>query len=235
MTHIEHKTINHKKVIVLSSGLLQADGSFPNFRDGMYLGGQIRMAAAVRLVQKHPNTEIILVGGYDKTKRGDTWISQQVIDMANFLKQLIPTIKLTIVQTLPCTFHNFVGFINYMQARGIHQEEVDLLTNAYHLPRAQAFANQAAIQLCPEQPIRFNPLAAETILGKSIPSIVGDRMREYETRVTRERQGLDQLKAGAYQESCLGQNLQLLAPLIEEDPAALLTPDELAHYSSPVS
>lgn len=190
------------KVIVLAPGIVQADGRFADYQGGMYVGGHLRMEAAVKLAQTHPSAEFILVGGYNKTGEGDPHTSDKVNDMARYMKEHVPTVKLTPIYSLPCTRHNFVAVLNYWRAHGTKNKTVGVLTNSYHMERALEFAQQAMILSSPKNPASFVPVGAEEILGLSRDkSLLADK--KYAQRLESEKRGLEALKNGSYIDSCL--------------------------------
>ena len=222
-----------RKIIVLASSPLQQNGEFANFYNGEYLGGQIRMDAAVHIAQENPDTEFILVGGYNAPSEGDIDTSNKVNDMAAFLKRNAPDVHLQLVYSLPCTHHNFVAVFNSPEI-DLRDQELGILTNAYHLPRALVFALQAAEATDTVGLFQFVPISAEEVLNRSIESIVGNKADQYESRMQSEVQGLLQLRSGTYTDSCtcLAENGKQLHRAITLHGDKLLTMRELADIRS---
>lgn len=217
-----------KRIIVLSSEPLQADGKFPNFKNGMYLGGQVRMEAAAKIAADAPDTEMVLAGGYNKLPATSTDTSDKVNEMAAFIRERVPNANLKLVYTLPCSHHDFIATFNAWKKANVQMDEVGLLTNGYHLKRAEAFGMRAVKLMGLDHPVHFIPLSAEEVLGRSIDSIVGDRRDEYETRLKGEEKGIKDLMSGTYHDNCLNENLELLLPAINLHGDVLMTSEEKA-------
>jgi len=219
--------MSYKKIVVLSTSPLQPDGTFLNFQDGMYLGGHVRMEAAVKIAQNNPSIELVLTGGYNKLGEGDVQTSNKVNDMASFLRLHCPGAIMNTVYSLPCTHHNFVALLNEWHSQGIRPSEVGVLTNEYHMPRALEFARQALAKVDPESQLQFMPVFAEQILGKTVAECVGeDGMDAYQTRLESEARGLAQLRSGSYQDNCLSRNRDRLQTILSQRGQELLTPEE---------
>jgi hypothetical protein len=204
------------------------DGNFPDFKNGMYLGGHVRMRAAAKIAKDSPETEITLVGGYNKLPDPNPDTSNKANDMAQFVRSVIPHANLRLVYSLPCTHHDFIASFNAWRAENIEIEEVGILTNAYHMKRAEAFAHRAAALLGLGSSVRFIPVPAEAVLGEPIETIVGDRQVEYNTRLKSEAQGIIDLNSGNYRDNCLNDNFEVLLPAISRHAKAIMTEDELA-------
>jgi len=215
-----------RKIIVLSSTLLQEDGRFGNFEDGMYIGGQVRIEAAVHIAQKYPLIEFTLASGYNKSGHGDIETSEKVDQMAAFILARAPMANIQKVYSLPCTYHNFVAALRRYRS-SFESQEVGILTNEYHLRRALEFANLAAQTLGYTEQSKFIPIAAEEVLSLQIRAIIGERTGEYAERVRSEAHGLKQLRAGLYEDSCLTRNFASLRHIIKKHGKVLLTDEEL--------
>jgi hypothetical protein len=215
-----------EKIVVLSSSPLQENGQFANFENGLYLGGQVRMEAAAYLAERAVETEFILVGGYNKEGQGDPTTSDKVNDMAAFLMNKAPDANIRSIYSLPCTHHNFVAVFRDCLRRDAQGGDLGILTNEYHMPRALEFARQAAGAFNLQDRLRFVPVPAETVLGTTIESIVGDRLDEYTARVESEQRGLRQLQEGSYEDSCLTKNLDRLQYVIHHHADEVLTDAE---------
>lgn len=214
-----------QKIVVLSSSPLRENGEFANFESGMYLGGQIRMEAAVRLVETQPDAELIIVGGYNRDGEGDTSTSNKANDMTKFIGKHSPKTRVRTIFSLPCTYHNFVAiFLDWAQ-HNEHADTVGVLTNGYHMPRALEFAKRAAAEM--DVAARFVPVIAENILDASISSIIGDNVQAYKKRLESERQGLAHLRARSYQDSCLTKHRDRLTYILKERRDYLLANTEM--------
>lgn len=143
---------------------------------------------------------------------GNPNTSQKVADMAQLITGHTLGAKLRRVYSLPCTYHNFVAVLGSWEVEDVQVDEVGILTNAYHLARAQELADRAAKDSERFQRVGFVPIAAEAFLGVDVTTVIGSRLDEYRARIESEARGLEQLRLGTYQDSCSSQNLDLLRP-----------------------
>lgn len=224
--------MRRERIIILAADNLEQDGTFANFKDGLYAGGQVRMEAAVKIVQDRPEAEITLVGGYDTPAESMSMTSSEVNDMIGFMRKHCPHAMLQPIYSLPCTHHNFVAVFNTWATDNTGVDRISILTNNYHLARARAFAQLAAASFEQYAHVQIELLDAEEILAKPIESIVGDRHDEYTTRLQHEEIGLKQLEDGTYKDSCLTRNRESLQPILTQHGALLLTKNELHQLPS---
>lgn len=220
-----------ERIIVLAASAIGSDGKFVDFKDGMYLGGQIRLEAAAQVASDRPDAELTLVGGYNKTIEGNSQFSNRVRDMHSFIASRCPGAKLVPVYSLPCTYHNFVAVFNSWASGNIEADKVGILTNTYHMKRASAVATRAAAHFKQYAHLQFIPLSAEGILERSIESIIREREEQYAARLESERHGLEQLSTGTYEDSCLTKNLESLRPVLARHSATLLSSSELVRLN----
>src|SRR6185295_1316867 len=100
---------NPKYIIVLATEKRDATGRFPDFEQDrqeqreIYVGGNIRMLAALEAVKKYPNAEFIMVGGY--ATEGEK-VSSKAIDMEAFMRENYPDLNLKIISSRPSTNGN---------------------------------------------------------------------------------------------------------------------------------
>ena len=215
-------------VILLSPEPPDETSRFPDFHNGMYIGGQIRLDAAARYMREHPEAEITLVGGYNRAGEGDVRQSRKVAAMAAFLVEHVVGIapRMHLVPSLPCSNHNIVAALNDAAVRGDETTRIGVLTNTYHMPRTLWFADQAARTVRPGVTVDFYPLEAEAIVGRSIDEIIVGHEAEYSARLASEERGRELAETGAYADSCLTTRLGGLMPVIREHASVLLTPTE---------
>lgn len=141
---------------------------FPINKDGLkeYLGGQIRMEAAIDFAL-HVKTYIIIGGKDDDDKVN----SMKKYLEKKFQEYLIkPTPKIIRIQSdtdttgnlwaLRFIFHN-AGKVNLLK-----MGKVGILTNFYHLPRVIRFATDIFKDL----EINFVPIAAEAVITRHLPA-----------------------------------------------------------------
>ncbi len=222
----------YRKVIVPASALVGHDGHFPEVQNGKYLGGKLRMGAALKVAKENPETSIVLVGGYSISDEGIAKIPDQVEDMARFMKSHMQDVQLELIRTLPCTHHNFIGLLNTWSNRGESPEKVGILTNEYHMRRTMFFAEQASSTT--KSSIEFEPLTVEKVLGVDMNIYIRQHgfLEVYKERVALERQGMRQLQDGTYVDPCFGRNFDALLPIIREQGIILLTDDERVRFGT---
>lgn len=192
-----------RKVVILAAEPMQADGTFAEFEKGMYLGGHTRMEAAVRLAKIKPETEFIIVGGYNRPGEGQPKVSDKVDSMATFLRTHVNNPRLELVRSLPCTHHNFIALHHYLQTTNQHPRQIGLLTSGWQIVRAMIFAQQSLQLFRFPRTVEFIPLPGEAVLGQSIDTVIGNRKPEFQTRLATELRGLGQIFDGSYEDSCL--------------------------------
>jgi len=194
-----------KYIVVLASGPLGENNTFPEYHNNMYLGGHTRMLAAVRILQHNSNLEMTLVGGFNPDVSEDVPMSNKLDDMASFLYSRTPSARLHSVCSLPCTRHNFKAVFASWKADGIKLvgNEVGILTNAYHLPRAKLFAEREATEFEQYKHLEFMSISAEEILGISLETIAAADPAAYAKRIASELQGVSQIIDGTYADGCL--------------------------------
>lgn len=124
----------------------------------LYVGGQIRMEAAVDVARYVQN--FIVVGGSEK----------KVKDMRNFLLEELQkeidngeiTSKIIRIESEANTAGNLWAVKGWIKEYNIKflDKRVGILTNFYHLPRAMRFAKDILPEYC------FIPLAAESLINR---------------------------------------------------------------------
>ena len=193
-------------LVVISPAVIQKGKKFcfPQKLGGLYLGGRVRMLAVAQYHRLYPDAEIILVGGY-YLHQGR--LCRETETARRYLLAMCPQARVTVVDTLPCTFHNFVGL--FWQRPEIAAKATALLTNDYHRERALALWKLASFLFpgMPTSPVTVLP-AAETPL--MLRRLQVDRA--FRARVTAERIGLADLHQCEYRDSCL-ENRPLIAAL----------------------
>jgi hypothetical protein len=199
-----------RKIIILAAEPMLADGTFADFDKGMFLGGQTRMDAAIHIAKTAPETEFIIVGGYNRPGEGNTTTSNKVQSMAQFLRRHCDNPHLELVYSLPCTRHNFIALFHYWRTAGNQPAEAGILTASWHLVRAQIFAAEISQMFQQQQPISFVPLMAEEVLQLPATNIAGNHQGEYLARWAVEKRGLSQLRDDTYQDGCLRSGLDLI-------------------------
>lgn len=214
-------------IIILSAAAENIEGKFPNFLNGMYLGGEVRINAAAKLLSKYQETEFIVAGGYNEKNIGIRGTSKKVDDIVGFLKDSNPRAMIQEIYSLPCTHHNFVAVFNYWKRNKISPRRVGVLSNEYHLPRALAFADMLSKTMLPESKTTLVPIAAEAV-DASLALKFDDNVSRaaYSRRLAYEKAGLTKLSAGDYTDYCLTRDYELLKDIIYENPDNLLTDEE---------
>ena len=218
--------MKYDKIIILSAERQDNNKRFPNFKNGMYSGGQVRMDAAALIAKSNPSSEIIVVGGYNELGTGDLDSSEKVDEISEFLRARVPNIRLQLIYSLPCTHHNFVAVFNRWKKENLFPNNVAVLTNSYHLPRAMEFAKRCNDELLKDNMINFHPLSAEDTIGESMEQIIGKRTSEYRSRIDKERDGLKKIISGQYKDYCLTRDFEKLKLTINKRYKELLTQNE---------
>jgi len=173
------------------------DKKFPEYKEGKYLGGQIRMDAAVEIWKKYKKVEFILVGGYDEDGGTD-----KTLDMKVYIENKIDkkyNTKIEIVNSLPCTRHNLIAILNKYD-KDLENKTIGILSNFYHIPRILNLWSQLKDD---NYKINFNniklePLIAEKQIGVNYP--IG--VIEYIVRLEEEIRGLIDINTNAYKDGC---------------------------------
>jgi hypothetical protein len=219
-------SVSPEHVVVLAPGAIETNGLFADVQDDTYLGGQVRLEAAAELARSDLSVELTLVGGYNKIGEGDPNTSRKVTDMARFILGHAPEAQVDSVFSLPCTRHNFIAILNKWAQSDMKVEEIGILTNDYHLPRALELAERAAFDTEDYGSVRFTPVSAEDLLGLTGEQHYGQSQGAYLARLASEARGLAELHSGQYVDSCLTENLEQLRFVLAEHAFSLLAADE---------
>jgi hypothetical protein len=204
-------------LIVPCPGLPKSDNplGFDDIDDstGLYVGGQVRLAAAAEFSIRYKPRAIVVVGGMTAKER-----FRQTAAARQFILERNAHANVIAINSLPCTRHNVIAVFN-QRGRELEGERTGVLTNAYHLPRFLAFwsnlqqsfgLNLAAPMAIPAGSISANPLM------HSVP---------YEKRMDAEAAGMADLRAGKYVDRCLGK-LELFREELIQHPDWYLAPGE---------
>ena len=214
-------------IIILCAAAANVEGKFPNFLNGMYLGGEVRIKAAAKLLDIYPETNFIVAGGFNEKNIGIAGTSKKVDDIVDFLKDENRKASVQEIYSLPCTHHNFVAVFNYWKSNKIYPHNIGILTNEYHLPRALKFADLNAQSILPDRNLSFTPIAAESFYTAMVHELsLADERAAYLKRQEHEKAGLEKINAGDYTDYCLTRDFGLLKDLIYENPDYLLTGNE---------
>ncbi len=192
-------------VHVLSPGL-SSRGDIVDFVGNNYVGGFTRMLAAVQIAQTHPDFEICMVGGGDATPETFSPLSAKTQQMANFVcRRGIDVEQVTELTSLPCTFHNMVAILLSGLEDRIHgiSPPLRILTNGYHIQRGELLARAAWSDVTYSfgSP-KITWLHAEEIMGISEDDLGTAAPEAYRARLDLEAQGMTDLGAGTYTDSC---------------------------------
>ncbi len=159
-------------VIILCASALNNNGSFDELSfNGSYLGGQIRMEAAVDFA---PNTDTyIVVGGDHKDGK-----YKKIDDMKNFLKKRFNELqlpkeqqpKIIRIYSATDTTGNLWAIKRAFRDTGklnwFSNKRVGILTNFYHIPRAMRFA----ADIFNDVSVLFIPISAEAVIYRHKPT-----------------------------------------------------------------
>jgi hypothetical protein len=206
-----------EQIIVLSPRPATEAGSFYEVYDGAYLGGQTRMLAAVALAKLQPDLQLVMVGGCNLQL---PYASDKVDAMLAFMQEsseLDTANRLTGQPSLPCTYHNAVAAFLRMQREGQVQNEnnITFLTSGYHRERTLAQALLAWEAVAPTgSQAHITVLSAETVLGISEATLEARYDAAYAKRLSMEAQGLHDIHAGVYTDSCVAKHAAELQPIL---------------------
>ena len=189
---------NTKIIVVPATEIRGADGHFPNFEKDkkfdrhIYVGGEVRMQAAIEAAKKYPEAEFIMLGGW-ALKDGELLSKPE--DMAGFLKENAPEVKVGIINSLPSTRSNLVALFNTL-GEEIKEGRLIFLTNDYHIDRIQAIWSKLKTE---EYPDMADPEIL-TVSDLGVKEGVEQAAPEYQLRLEREQEGIEALKRGEYTE-----------------------------------
>ena len=188
------------QVIILCPNTSYDQGAFEKYGpDGAYIGGQIRMQAAVDLYNSPEITirAFIVVGGGVDAEPARRWAKTN--NMRQFLMQNgIPAGLITCVSSGADTLGNLRA-IWVTCHELLAGKTIGLLTNDYHLPRAMLMAHDSQFDWAGA---RFFPLPAEahSSSASGLPHPQDPGLQE---RLRRELQGRLDWQHGVYQRQYL--------------------------------
>ncbi len=136
-----HKNTPYNFVIVLCASPLNKNDEFEELSpDGSYLGGKVRMQAAVDLWTRKKVEKIIVVGGGIKEKNEDKKF-RKVNDMKKYLEDGgIPQESIIRVISEADTHGNMRAIYKTIKEK-LDGKLIGILTNFYHLSRAMRVAH----------------------------------------------------------------------------------------------
>lgn len=206
-------------LLIVPSPVLAEDGrSFPDVdpATGLYVGGSIRLEAALQFSLRHHPRIIVVVGGLHP-RHGN----RMTAAMRKFILERNNRVTVQQVDSLPCTRHNVIALFNQLGAQ-LESKRVAVLTNEFHLPRFLAFWSQ----LSSEYRLKIaEPLAIAA--ERFVNSDTQHQAAAIKARHVAEERGLADLRAGKYTDRCLA-NPGSFAELTK----AYLTPDEQKAFQS---
>lgn len=184
--------IQYDFVILLCPSLMNKAGKFEEFSlDGSYLGGQVRMQAAVDLYKKGGVKKFIVVGGGINNEKMK-W--DKVNDMRKYLiDNGVPKTEIVRISSKADTHGNLRAVYKILHNR--LKGNVGILTNYYHLPRAMRFANDPQIKWN----IKFIPICAEAVIKSSPPTYL-QNIPSFLVRIFNDIKGLNDWEKGEYRE-----------------------------------
>jgi len=209
-------------IIVLSPEISKErniDKKFPEFANGMYVGGLTRMKAACKLFKNNKESKMILVGGCDENKEKP----EKTEAMGEFLLKKCNCKNFEQITSLPCSRHNLIAVFN-RKKKELKGKRIGILTNFYHLPRVLMFWKELTAEEFKEVPMPFS-LCAESIIGRA--SLDSSRLIK---RINSEIKGLGHIEENSYRDKCLYENWHLYEEFIKKNNSILLTKKERKQY-----
>lgn len=180
-------------VIILCASPLNDEGKFDELSsDGSYLGGPIRMKAAVDFYKsKRVNKFIVVGGGMEEKKEEKKW--RKVNDMRKYLiKNKVPKKNIIRICSKSDTHGNMRAIYKTFKEK-LKGKTVGVLTNFYHLPRAMRFAHDPQVKWN----VKFIPICAESVI-ESVPTTYLRFVPEFLCRIFSDIQGLKNWEKGNY-------------------------------------
>jgi hypothetical protein len=209
-------------LLIVPSPVLAEDGrSFPDVdpATGLYVGGCVRLEAALQFSLRYRPPVIVVVGGLHP-RHGNRMTSA----MRKFILERNNRVTVQQVDSLPCTRHNAIALFNQLGTQ-LESKRVAVLTNEFHLPRFLAFWSQLSGEYCLKI---ADPLAIAA--ERFVHSDTQHQAAAIKARHAAEERGLADLRAGKYTDRCLAQ-LESFAE-VSRKPAMYLTLDEQRVFQS---
>jgi len=182
-------------VVVLCASGLNQQGAFDEIdQHGLYLGGQVRMRAAIELYNNPliRTGKFILIGGGVEEQGKEKW--RKVVGMRSFLENnAVPRSNIVCIASGSDTPGNFRALWKVYGSE-IEQSRVGILTNFYHLARSMRIAQDAQFAW----DAHFIPICAESIIMAGIPFSLS-HIPELTTRIAQEIKGLSDWEKGEYE------------------------------------
>jgi len=191
-------------VILLCASILNKNKHFDELSsDSSYLGGPIRMRAAVD-IKSRVGKFIVVGGGIKKDNDQEKW--RKVNDMRRYLiNQGVNSNKIIRIVSEPDTHGNFRAIFTCLKKQNfkfLKRKKLGVLTNFYHLPRALRFAKDIFEKDEKENKIdgiSFIPICAESVAKKIIPTYLKYDL-EFLVRVSNEIRGLRDWEKDKYRD-----------------------------------
>ncbi len=184
-------------VIVLATEKRDASGHFPDFEQDkqdptkkIYLGGEVRMRAALEASKRYPDALFVMVGGFSEENNE---VSLKARDMAEFLRENNRSLKLEVISSLPSTKGNLAALFNFLSEK-IKDGNFVIVSNDYHIERITEFWRLIKRDSYPNLP---EPKFL-TVKQLGLEEAAAENSEEYKLRIKREREGIEALKVGEY-------------------------------------
>lgn len=182
----------YEYIIILCASPMN-DGKFDELSlDGSYLGGQLRMQAAVDFYKRKKVKKFIVVGGgIEEKHEKEKW--KKVNDMKTFLiRNKIPKKNIIRICSKKDTQGNLRAIYKEYKEK-LEGKTVGIFTNFYHLPRAMRFAQDPQF----DWNVKCIPISAESVIT-SIPTTYLNFTSEFVCRIFNDIQGLKNWEEGKY-------------------------------------
>lgn len=181
-------------VIVLCASPLNKDKFDELSSDGSYLGGQVRMQAAVDFYfSKRVRKFIIIGGGMEKSEKIKKW--EKVEDMRTFLiNKNVPAKNISGLCSDSDTHGNLRAVYKEFN-KEFYGKTVGILSNFYHLPRVMRFAQDPQFKW----KVNLIPICAESVIISMPPNYL-QFVQEFLFRISNEIRGLKNWEESEYRD-----------------------------------
>lgn len=207
---------NYDFVIVLGLPPVDQEGNFVNFEQNLggqpvYIGGEFRAAAVSAMYKLNPKSNFVMLAGLELGP--DKEVIEKTMQMEQYFRTKHPDMKISRINSLPCTRHNLIALGNAeKQGVSLQNGKVAIVSNAYHESRIRAWKEDLAKKgtHLPE----FDFVSPETV---GIPEAASKLDSGFERRLWLESAGLEAINHDAYQDRCQKGLVEILKEKLGEE------------------